>query len=66
MGSFDEEYLSIPDEVIRATIRNNQKCQVRDPKTGKLTNKFILTANIGHRRRQDHRRRQRARNPRAG
>jgi glycyl-tRNA synthetase beta chain len=47
MGSFDKEYLSIPDEVIRATIRNNQKCfVVSDPKTGKLTNKFILTANI--------------------
>jgi glycyl-tRNA synthetase beta chain len=47
MGSFDKEFLSIPDEVIRATIRNNQKCfVVRDPKTGKLTNKFILTANI--------------------
>ena len=39
--------MSIPDEVIRATIRNNQKCfVVSDPKTGKLTNKFILTANI--------------------
>jgi glycyl-tRNA synthetase beta chain len=39
--------LSIPGEVIRATIRNNQKCfVVSDPKTGKLTNKFILTANI--------------------
>jgi glycyl-tRNA synthetase beta chain len=47
MGSFEKEYLSIPDEVIRATIRNNQKCfVVRDPKTGKLTNKFVLTANI--------------------
>src|SRR5205085_7917743 len=47
MGSFDQEYLTIPDEVIRATIRNNQKCfVVRDPKTGKLTNKFVLTANI--------------------
>ncbi|MGN6284381.1 MAG: glycine--tRNA ligase subunit beta [Afipia sp.] len=47
MGSFDQEFLSIPDEVIRATIRNNQKCfVVRDPKTGKLANKFILTANI--------------------
>lgn len=47
MGSFEEEYLAIPDEVIRATIRNNQKCfVVRDPKTGKLTNKFVLTANI--------------------
>ena len=47
MGSFEEEYLAIPDEVIRATIRNNQKCfVVKDPKTGKLTNKFVLTANI--------------------
>ena len=47
MGSFDEEFLAIPQEVIRATIRNNQKCFVlRDPKTGKLANKFILVANI--------------------
>jgi glycyl-tRNA synthetase beta chain len=47
MGSFDNEFLSIPGEVIRATIRNNQKCfVVSDPKTGKLVNKFILTANI--------------------
>ncbi|UGV25272.1 glycine--tRNA ligase subunit beta [Rhodopseudomonas boonkerdii] len=47
MGSFDADFLSIPDEVIRATIRANQKCfVVRDPKTEKLTNKFILTANI--------------------
>ncbi len=47
MGSFDESFLSIPGEVIRATIRNNQKCfVVRDPKTGKLVNKFILTANV--------------------
>jgi glycyl-tRNA synthetase beta chain len=47
MGSFDRDFLSIPDEVIRATIRNNQKCfVVRDPKTEKLANKFVLTANI--------------------
>jgi glycyl-tRNA synthetase beta chain len=47
MGSFEERFLSIPGEVIRATIRNNQKCfVVRDPKTGKLANRFILTANI--------------------
>jgi glycyl-tRNA synthetase beta chain len=47
MGSFDEDFLSIPGEVIRATIRNNQKCfVVNDPKTGKLANKFILVANI--------------------
>lgn len=47
MGSFDESFISIPGEVIRATIRNNQKCfVVRDPKTGKLANRFILTANV--------------------
>jgi glycyl-tRNA synthetase beta chain len=46
MGSFDEAFLAIPDEVIRATIRNNQKCFVlRDPATAKLVNRFILVAN---------------------
>jgi glycyl-tRNA synthetase beta chain len=45
-GSFDKAFLAIPDEVIRATIRNNQKCFVlRDPQTAKLINKFILVAN---------------------
>ena len=47
MGSFDEAFLAIPNEVIRATIRNNQKCFVlHDPKTAKLAPKFILVANI--------------------
>ncbi len=47
MGSFEESFLAIPPEVIRTTIRNNQKCFVlRDPKTGKLVNKFILVSNI--------------------
>jgi glycyl-tRNA synthetase beta chain len=47
MGSFERDFLSIPGEVIRATIRNNQKCfVVSDPKTGKLANKFILAANV--------------------
>jgi glycyl-tRNA synthetase beta chain len=47
MGSFEKAFLAIPDEVIRATIRANQKCFVlRDPQTAKLVNKFILVANI--------------------
>jgi glycyl-tRNA synthetase beta chain len=47
MGSFDDQFLSIPREVIRATVRNNMKCfVVNDPKSDKLANKFILTANI--------------------
>jgi len=47
MGAFDEAFLAIPPEVIRTTIRNNQKCFVlRDPQTAKLVNKFILVANM--------------------
>ncbi|MEA2934739.1 MAG: glycyl-tRNA synthetase beta chain [Variibacter sp.] len=47
MGEFDAAFLSIPDQVIRTTIRNNQKCFVlRDAATGKLVNKFIMVANI--------------------
>lgn len=46
-GSFDEKFLEIPDECTRLTIRVNQKCFVmKDPKTGKLANKFILVSNI--------------------
>ncbi len=47
MGSFDESFLDVPGEAIRATIRANQKCFVlRDPATGRLANRFLLTANI--------------------
>jgi glycyl-tRNA synthetase beta chain len=47
MGSLDASFLSIPHEVIRATIRNNQKCFVlRDLQTAKLVNKFILVSNM--------------------
>jgi glycyl-tRNA synthetase beta chain len=47
MGSFEEEFLTVPQEAVRLTIRANQKCfVVRDPKTGKLANRFIATANV--------------------
>lgn len=47
MGTFDKAFLDIPGEVIRATIRTNQKCFVlRDSATAKLVNKFILVSNI--------------------
>ncbi|RNJ49508.1 glycine--tRNA ligase subunit beta [Methylocystis hirsuta] len=61
MGAFDESFLSIPPEVIRATIRVNQKCFVlrqsaigsrqsktedRLPTADVLTNRFILVSNI--------------------
>jgi glycyl-tRNA synthetase beta chain len=47
MGSFDQAFLAVPPEIVRATIRNNQKCFVlRDPRTSQLVGKFILVANI--------------------
>jgi glycyl-tRNA synthetase beta chain len=47
MGSFDEKFLRIPQEVIRVTIRNNQKCFVlRDAAHAKLVDKFILVSNL--------------------
>jgi glycyl-tRNA synthetase beta chain len=47
MGTFDHEYLALPPEVIRTTIRNNQKCFVlRDPTTARLVDRFTLTANL--------------------
>ncbi|MBG0803482.1 glycine--tRNA ligase subunit beta [Methylocystis sp. H4A] len=45
MGKFDESFLAIPPEVIRATIRVNQKCFVLR-KDDALTNRFILVSNI--------------------
>jgi glycyl-tRNA synthetase beta chain len=47
MGAFAERFLEIPGETIRATIRANQKCFVlRDPATGNLANRFLLTSNL--------------------
>ena len=47
IGEFDAAFLKIPPEVIRATIRANQKCFVlREPDSGRLANKFALVANI--------------------
>ncbi len=45
MGAFDESFLSVPEEVIIATIRANQKCFCLRDSKGKLTNRFLLTAN---------------------
>jgi glycyl-tRNA synthetase beta chain len=45
MGSFEEDFLDMPPEVIRTTIRNNQKCFVVRKGEG-LAPRFILVANI--------------------
>lgn len=47
MGDFEERFLDIPGEAIRATIRANQKCFVlRDPNSGELANRFIPVSNL--------------------
>ncbi|TPW32383.1 glycine--tRNA ligase subunit beta [Martelella alba] len=47
LGEFEAEFLAIPDEITRLTIKTNQKCFVtRVQGEEKLSNKFILVANI--------------------
>ena len=46
MGEFEADYLSIPAEVIRLTIKTNQKCFVTRAAGGELSKKFVLVANI--------------------
>ncbi|RWK10119.1 glycine--tRNA ligase subunit beta [Mesorhizobium sp.] len=48
MGEFEQDFLTIPAEVIRLTIRANQKCFVTRPHgvVEDLSNRFILVANI--------------------
>lgn len=48
LGTFEADYLSIPAEIIRLTIKTNQKCFVCRPvgESEKLSNRFILISNI--------------------
>jgi glycyl-tRNA synthetase beta chain len=46
LGEFEAAFLDLPPEVIRATIRANQKCFVLRDGAGKLANKFILVSNL--------------------
>jgi glycyl-tRNA synthetase beta chain len=46
MGEFEPAFLDLPPEVIRATIRANQKCFVLRDGDGRLANKFILVSNL--------------------
>ncbi len=50
IGTFDEAFLDLPEEVIRTTIRSHQKCfALRRSETGNgpvLANRFALVANL--------------------
>jgi glycyl-tRNA synthetase beta chain len=46
LGDMDPDFLDLPPEVIALTMKTHQKYfAVRDPKTGKLTSKFVVLAN---------------------
>jgi glycyl-tRNA synthetase beta chain len=45
MGSFDSAFLEVPEEVIIATIRANQKCFCLRDASGKLAPNFIIISN---------------------
>lgn len=45
MGSFDPAFLEVPEEVIIATIRANQKCFCLRDASGKLAPNLIITSN---------------------
>ena len=46
MGEFESDFLNIPPEVVRATIRANQKCFVLKGPDGRLANRFVLVSNL--------------------
>ena len=53
IGTFDEDFLAVPPEVLTTSMKSHQKYfSVRDPKTGKLANRFIMVCQSGGRRRR--------------
>ncbi len=47
MGGFDEAFLSVPGECLTTAMKNHQKCfSLKDPKTGKLANRFLAVSNL--------------------
>ncbi len=47
MGAFDESFLDVPPEVIVTSIKQHQKCfALKDGKTGRLANRYLLVANM--------------------
>jgi len=46
-GAFDESFLEVPEEILMTSMKTHQKCfSLRDSKSGKLANRFILVSNL--------------------
>jgi glycyl-tRNA synthetase beta chain len=47
MGSFDKSFLEVPPECLISSMRTHQKCfSLRDPRSKRLANKFLLVSNL--------------------
>ena len=47
IGEIEKSFLEVPAECLITSMKTHQKCfSVRDPKTGKLANRFILVSNL--------------------
>jgi glycyl-tRNA synthetase beta chain len=47
IGQFDTGFLDVPQEILISTMRANQKYfALKDPRTGKLSNRFVVIANM--------------------
>jgi glycyl-tRNA synthetase beta chain len=47
IGSIPDEFMDLPPEILRTSMRAHQKYfSLRDPKTGKMANRFALVANM--------------------
>jgi len=46
LGSFDEEFLSVPPEVLATSMKAHQKCFSLRKKDGAIANRFIVVANL--------------------
>ena len=47
IGTFDKAFLDVPGECLTTSMKAHQKCfSLRDPKTKKLANKFLLVSNL--------------------
>ncbi len=46
-GKFDKSFLDVPEEILMTSMKAHQKCfSLRDTKSGKLANRFILVSNL--------------------
>jgi glycyl-tRNA synthetase beta chain len=47
VGTFDAAFLAVPGECLTTAMKTHQKCfSLRDPKSGKLANRFLTVSNL--------------------